>query len=89
MKELYALVILRIIHLSFKTTGGRNPDMCSLENKFGNKIYIQIIDDYIKISVYKVTKRCYTVNITDKDQIETVVEDIKEKIKTDDYGKCN
>jgi len=89
MKELYALTILRIIHLRFNTRDGKNPDMCSLQNRNGNTIYIQKFDDYVEINVFKVSARCCNFKIFDVSEIEKAVNEIKQKIETDDYEYIN
>jgi len=85
MKNLFALTILRIINLQFESQIGRNPDMISLINSNGNKIYVERKEESISISVYRVlqinTKRRLLINLTDESQIEDAVIKIKEKVK--------
>ena len=81
MINLFALTILRIINLQFESQIGRNPDMISLINPNGNKIYVERKEQSISISVYRVSKRCLLINLTDESQIEDAVIKIKEKIK--------
>jgi TfoX/Sxy family transcriptional regulator of competence genes len=81
MKNLFALTILRIINLQFESQIGRNPDMISLINSNGNKIYVERKEQSITISVYRVSKRCLLINLKDESQIEDAVVKIKEKVK--------
>jgi hypothetical protein len=81
MKNLFALTILRIINLQFESQIGRNPDMISLINSNGNKIYVERKEESISISVYRVSKRCLLINLKDESQIEDAVVKIKEKVK--------
>jgi len=84
MKNLFALTILRIINLQFKSDIGRNPNMVSLENSRGNSIYVKLTDKSVTISVYKVSRRCLILELTDESEIENAVVRIKEKIKCED-----
>ena len=81
MKELFALTLLDIINIGFATEHGMNPDMVHLTNKKGNSIYIQTNGYDVQISVYKVSARCYHKTIINKEQIPSVITDIKTKLK--------
>lgn len=84
MRNLFALTILRIINLQFASQIGRNPDMIHLENSKGNSIYVHLTNKSITISVYKVSRRCLVLELTNESEIEDMVVKIKEKIKCED-----
>ncbi len=84
MKTTFALTILRIINLGFESQSGRNPDMISLANRYGNKIYIENKSDSVSISAYKSTRRCYNKSIVSDGDIELVAVDLKELLRCDD-----
>jgi len=87
MKELFALMILRVIQLRFGSQIGKNPIYISLENEKGNTIYIEQQENNILVSVYKVSSRCYVKEVRSIEDIELVAEQIKEKLKLIDDNK--
>ena len=58
--------------------------MVSLENSRGNSIYVHLTDKLVTVSVYKVSRRCLILELTDESEIEDMVVKIKEKIKCED-----
>jgi len=84
MKELFALTVLRIINLGFSSNLGKNPNLISLENRKGQKVYVTNNDTSIKVRGYKVTARCLNIDISSLDEMFDAVLKIKEKLITED-----
>ncbi len=85
MRELFALTILRLINLGFRTSAnGRNPVFHSVENSKGHTIYIGQEVDCVTISASKVSRTCLRESITDISQLEGIVDKLKDKVKCDD-----
>jgi hypothetical protein len=84
MKELFALTVLRIINLGFSSNLGKNPNLISLENRKGQKVYVTNNDTSINVSGYKVTARCLNIDISSLDEMFDAVLKIKAKLITED-----
>lgn len=77
METLLALMVLRLINHGFGVgIGGKNSNMVSLQNKNGNKIYLEVSGDVIVVSVYKVSARCYHNKVYVYGDIDIIVDEI-------------
>lgn len=81
MKELFALTILELINIGFRTEYGQNPDYISLENEKGNRIYVSNNGVLVGISVFKVSARCYHTQITTVTELKDARDTIKDKLQ--------
>lgn len=82
-KQLLALTVLEVINLNFRTTYGRNPLHIGFENQKGNTVYVSMdfSDNKIKVSAYKVSKRCSLVEIENESDIEKMKNELISKLK--------
>jgi hypothetical protein len=81
MKNLFALTILEVINLGFRNTYGMNPNCVGFENHRGNSIYVNIEDGKIKVSAYKVSKRCSYIEIENESDLDKMKSDLVLKLK--------
>lgn len=87
-KQLFALTVLEVINLNFRTTYGNNPIHIGFENQKGNKVYVSmdnrlfgISDNKIRVSAYKVSKRCSLIEIENESDIEKMKNELITKLK--------
>lgn len=81
METLFAITVLRLINFGFGVNmGGQNPNIVSLENRNGNKVYVNVIDDTIEVSAYKVSARCYHKKIYCFSDIDNVLNELSIKL---------
>lgn len=82
-KQLFALTVLEVINLNFRTTYGNNPIHIGFENQKGNKVYVSMdfSDNKIKVSAYKVSKRCSLIEIENESDIEKMKNELITKLK--------
>jgi hypothetical protein len=81
MKSLFALTILDIINLRFTNLSGNNPNFIGFKNEKGNSVYASLNETCVRVSVFKVSKRCFLVELTDENQLEKMNADIKDVLK--------
>lgn len=81
MKNLFALTVLEVINLGFQNTPGFNPYYIGFENRKGNSVYVSLEDDKVKVSAFKVSRRCSYVEIQNESDIEKAKNELITKLK--------
>lgn len=81
MKNLFALTVLEVINLGFQNTPGLNPVYIGFENRKGNSVYVSLEDDKVKVSAFKVSRRCSYVEIENESDIEKAKNELITKLK--------
>lgn len=83
MKSLFALTILELINLDFRSMYGQNPVHIAFENHKGNTAFV-ILDtaaNKVIVRVYKVTKLCCLIEIDNESQLQEMRNTIISKLK--------
>jgi hypothetical protein len=81
MENLFALTILKVIHLGFCNQESMNPYHIGFQNRKGNSLYVSLEDDKVKVPVFKVSRRCCYFEITSQEDIDAMAIEITEKLK--------
>jgi len=80
-ETLFALTILEVLRLEFRSTYGRNPIHFGFENKKGNSIYVSRMNDRVTVSAFKVSRSCFSTEIENEIQIGIMSDELIKILK--------
>ena len=77
----FSILTERSIQPRYTAERGLNPDMVTIHNPKGYKLYIHSKDNQIDISGYKVSKQYFKITLTnfDLDNISNIVSDLNNR----------